>query len=146
MPLRSSVAVFRADVNGGRLEPTDRKIRTEFSVAPHDAGGAQDGELVLAETSERRRLGLPQARVAERLAPWMRARRQPDRDLRPRHPHRVPGSGPGAGARCAPGAAGEREDLRPLPLVTIDGDDARDFDDAVFAEPDNDPKNPAAST
>ena len=28
----------------------------------------------------------------------------------------------------------EREDLRDIPLVTIDGSDARDFDDAVFAE------------
>ena len=29
-----------------------------------------------------------------------------------------------------------REDLRDIPLITIDGEDARDFDDAVFAEPD----------
>jgi ribonuclease R len=29
-----------------------------------------------------------------------------------------------------------REDIRPIPLITIDGEDARDFDDAVFAEPD----------
>lgn len=37
---------------------------------------------------------------------------------------------------------GHREDLRDIPLVTIDGFDARDFDDAVFAEKDLDPQNP----
>ncbi len=31
----------------------------------------------------------------------------------------------------------KREDLRDIPLVTIDGADARDFDDAVFAEKTN---------
>jgi ribonuclease R len=34
-----------------------------------------------------------------------------------------------------------REDLRKLPLITIDPVDAKDFDDAVFAKPDDDPKN-----
>jgi ribonuclease R len=34
-----------------------------------------------------------------------------------------------------------RADLRATPLVTIDGSDARDFDDAVWAEPDPDPAN-----
>ncbi|HEC14834.1 MAG TPA: VacB/RNase II family 3'-5' exoribonuclease, partial [Rhodospirillales bacterium] len=33
-----------------------------------------------------------------------------------------------------------------IPLVTIDGADARDFDDAVWAEPDTDPKNPGGWT
>ena len=42
------------------------------------------------------------------------------------------------GIASRPPAAGRREDLRPLPLVTIDGANARDFDDAVFAEPQGD--------
>lgn len=40
---------------------------------------------------------------------------------------------------------GKRQDLRDYPLVTIDGEDARDFDDAIWAEPDSDPKNPGGS-
>jgi len=39
------------------------------------------------------------------------------------------------GDRVRPGDKRQREDLRELPLVTIDGADARDFDDAVYAEP-----------
>ncbi len=38
-------------------------------------------------------------------------------------------------ARVTPSAKKDRLDLRKLPLVTIDGSDARDFDDAVYAEP-----------
>lgn len=37
---------------------------------------------------------------------------------------------------------GDRVDVRKIPLVTIDGRDSRDFDDAIWAEPDTDPKNP----
>ena len=50
---------------------------------------------------------------------------------------------PQGGSRSkAPAAFFQRTDLRNIPLITIDGEDARDFDDAVFAEPDADPKNP----
>src|SRR5690606_4604790 len=38
------------------------------------------------------------------------------------------------GTRVDPAEVARRVDLRNLPLVTIDGEDARDFDDAVFAE------------
>ncbi|MBT3533497.1 MAG: ribonuclease R, partial [Rhodospirillaceae bacterium] len=40
-----------------------------------------------------------------------------------------------------PVGLGNREDLRHLPLITVDGADARDFDDAIWAAPDDDPKN-----
>ena len=53
--------------------------------------------------------------------------------LRAFWPERVRGLSERIAAR--PPSAGERDDLRELPLVTIDGTNARDFDDAVFAEP-----------
>jgi ribonuclease R len=43
--------------------------------------------------------------------------------------------------KAKPPTLGKRTDLRKIPLVTIDGPDARDFDDAVWAEPDDDRKN-----
>jgi ribonuclease R len=44
-----------------------------------------------------------------------------------------------------PATMAGREDWRDLPLITIDPADAKDHDDAVFAEPDTDEKNPGGA-
>jgi Exoribonuclease R len=89
------------------------------------------------------RFGQPHARVVERLGPHGGPR---SASLLSIYEHDIP---VGFRRRCH-GAGGRgpavgpegRTDLRSMPLVTIDGEDARDFDDAVLAEPDSDPKNP----
>ena len=62
------------------------------------------------------------------------------------HAHGLP-TGFSAAAEAEADAAeppvlGDRVDLRDLPLITIDPSDARDHDDAVFAQPDDDPGEP----
>jgi len=61
------LGVFRRHGEGGRIEPTDRKIKTEYRVVLADTRDAAEGELVLADVLPARRLGQPQARIVERL-------------------------------------------------------------------------------
>jgi len=133
------LGIYRQGREGGRLMPTDRKLRSEFRIALSDSAGAQEGEIVLAEVRASDRLGLPEARVVERLGDSADPR---SFSLIAIHTHGIPTAfAPEALAlagRATPVGLGAREDLRAIPLVTIDGADARDFDDAVWAEPDPD--------
>jgi ribonuclease R len=121
----------------GRIVPTDRRAKAEWLVPPGSEGGAAEGEIVLAEPLPHHRLGLKPARIIERLGAMGDARSV---SLIAIHTHDIPQEFPTAAleeaerARATPLA--RRTDLRDIPLVTIDGEDARDFDDAVFAEPD----------
>ena len=130
------LGVFRRDRDGGRLEPTDRKLRTDFRIAEAEAAGAAEGEIVLAEVLPQRRLGLPQARVVERIGDSADPR---SFSLIAIHTHGIPTGFPEEAlklaAKARPVAPDGRADLRDIPLVTIDGADARDFDDAVWAAP-----------
>jgi ribonuclease R len=131
------IGIFRQTREGIRIEPTERKVKTEFRVAEADSGGAQPGEIVLAEVLPQERFGLPAARVAERIGDSANPRAF---SLIAIHSHGIPVPFPKPAlelaSRAQPVVLGERADLRPIPLVTIDGADARDFDDAVWAEPD----------
>jgi ribonuclease R len=125
-----------------RIVPVNRRIRDEFIVAPGDALDAAPGELVWAETRPGRPLGPRFARVTERLGPTGGARAL---TLITLHDHDIPArfseDALALADRAGPAPLAGREDLRGVALVTIDGEDARDFDDAVFAEPDDDPAN-----
>lgn len=131
--------VARLDRTGRdwRLTPTDRRIRTEFVLDAEPPEGTKQGDLVLAEILPARRLGLPRARIVERVG----AEGDPkSASLIAIFAQDIPTVfSPAAleqARRARPAPHEKREDLRDLPLVTIDGEDARDFDDAVFARPD----------
>jgi ribonuclease R len=121
----------------GRLLPTDRRQKAEWLVPAGEDGGAEPGELVAAEPLPGRPFGLRPVRVVERLGRMedpkavslLVIQSQGIPDVFP------PGALAEAG-RAEPVGLDGREDLRAIPLVTIDGEDARDFDDAVWAAPD----------
>jgi ribonuclease R len=131
--------------SNGRVVPTDKRERNELIVAEGDSGGARPGELVLVEVrgAGANRLGLKHGRVVERLGDLEAPR---STSLIAIHAHGIPTEFPRAAVDEAnaarPVGLEGRTDLRHIPLVTIDPIDARDHDDAVWAEPDPDPKNP----
>jgi len=133
------LGIYHAQPNGGgRIVPTNRRAKAEWLVPAGEDNGAGQGEIVLAEAlPHHRHLGLKPARIIERLGSMNDARAV---SLIVIHTHDIPHAFPPAAldeAREARAVSlGHRVDLRDIPLVTIDGDDARDFDDAVYAEPD----------
>lgn len=133
------LGVFHKLEHGGRIQPTDRRQKADWQVAEIDTMGAEEGEIVLGVPMPSRMYGLKSARVTERLGRMGDARSV---SLVCIHTHDIPDVFPPAAIEQAEAAGptplGTREDLRGIPLVTIDGDDARDFDDAVYAEPDGD--------
>jgi ribonuclease R len=133
----SIVGVFRAEANGGgRIEPTDRRQKSEWVVPSTETMGAASGEIVRAEPLPGGGYGTKPARVTECLGQVTDARSV---SLIAIATHEIPVEFPEAALKEAAKAKatplGKRTDLRDTPLITIDGADARDFDDAVFAEP-----------
>ena len=140
---RRLIGIFRAHRNGGgSIEPVDRKQLRSWSIAKGDEGPGKDGDLVRFDLAKKGRFNVPQARVLESIG-------NPDDQrqisLIAVHSHGIPDDFPESvisesEALTEPTLSG-RTDLRDVPLVTIDPPDARDHDDAVYAEPDTDPAN-----
>ena len=138
------LGIFRSlPGGGGRLIPVDKKaLGRELAIAPNATLDAQDGELVAADVAKEGRFGLPTGRIKERLGSLKGERAV---SLIAIHAHDIPhvfSREALAEAEAAkPADLSGREDWRKLPLVTIDPADAKDHDDAVYAEPDTSPDN-----
>ena len=138
---KAVLGVFMPTSDGGLIEPVSRKMKESFMVARGDTGSAQRGELVsgvtlpgmpsmgMAYAKIEQRLGsLDSPKAASLIAASMHDLPQRFSDEAIREAEKAE----------APTLSKDRVDLRDLPLVTIDGADARDFDDAVYAEPTKD--------
>ena len=142
--LEHAVSAFLGTVEvAGRnawVTAADRRVRLRCTVAHEALAGARDGDWVIARIT-RRESGaeLPQARIERRLDPDRPVELATESALaRFGLPHEFPAAAlreaQAWGTVVDEREAERREDLRGLPLVTIDGEDARDFDDAVYAE------------
>lgn len=122
--------------NGFALMPSNKREKNDFQIEERDLNHAKDGDLVVAEIQPVKHKHLKKkARVVDiigneedpkaisLIASFEKGLRQdfPPKVLQECEGLKVP-------------ELGKREDLRDIPLVTIDGADARDYDDAVFAE------------
>ncbi|MGE0008017.1 MAG: ribonuclease R [Parvibaculaceae bacterium] len=137
------LGIFRhARGQEARIVPIDKKARGDLKVQPGHEGGARSGELVAVEVMRGRGLGLATARVKERLGDITDQR---NISLIAIEHHGIPSEFPARALAEAealkPFSPANRFDLRDYPLITIDPPDARDHDDAVWAEPDDDPRN-----
>ncbi|HMA73844.1 MAG TPA: ribonuclease R [Xanthobacteraceae bacterium] len=139
------LGVFRKLPGGsGRLAPIDKKsLGRELAIPAGATLDAEEGDLVAVEVSRSGRLGLPTAQVRERLGSLATEKAV---SLIAIHAHGIPHVFPHAvlheAEAARPTTLQGREDWREVPFVTIDPVDAKDHDDAVFARPDTDPKNP----
>lgn len=134
------VGTFEESRNFGFVIPDDSRIGTDFFVSKEDFNGAHNGDKVVIEVTkwpEKRRS--PEGKVVEVIG----KKGDPGVDVvsivrKYQLPEEFPGEVLQA-AEAIPLKISEkdrkgRRDLRDLPMVTIDGEDAKDLDDAVSLE------------
>ncbi|HVT36197.1 MAG TPA: ribonuclease R, partial [Nevskiaceae bacterium] len=139
---RDVVGRLHIDQGVSYVIPDNPRVQQDVLIPPDQRAGARHGQMVVAElTALPGSRTLPVGRIKEvlgdHLAPGMEI-------VAAIRAHNLPHEWPAAVEREAeaipatvqPEQMQGREDVRHLPLVTIDGADARDFDDAVHARPD----------
>ena len=136
------VGVLRLEGAHAYMVPIDRKQR-ELDIDPRSVGDAENGDLVAVELVRTTRGRTQRAKIAERIGSM---KSENAISMIALHEHNIPHIFPSevleeAEAIDAVGLSG-REDWRDLPLITIDPKEAKDHDDAVYAEADDHPDNP----
>ncbi len=125
----------------GFVAPDNKRINQDILIPAEHAGGATHGQIVIAAIIEQpSRRTQPIGRIVEVLGEHMAPGMEIDVAIRAYElPHVWPDEVAQAANRFGHEVSDEakrgRIDLRDIPLVTIDGEDARDFDDAVYCEP-----------
>ena len=139
---RTKEVVGRLHVEAGiaYVTPDNPRITHRVLVPGRELGGAQSGQIVLAEIIQPpSRTSGPVGRVTHVLGEHGAPGMETDIAIHSfglpfEFPVDVVAEAEAYGARIPTEAVAGREDLRGLELVTIDGEDARDFDDAVWCE------------
>ena len=124
----------------GSVIPDNARISHDVLIPPKQKNGARHGQIVVAElTDYPSRQSGARGRITEVLGEHLDPGLEIDIVIRS---HGIPYLWSEAVLREAAGFSDEpaeadkrnRVDLRELPFVTIDGEDAKDFDDAVYCE------------
>ena len=143
----SIVGRYFIESNMHFVVPDDQRIAQDIFVLPEHTKGAEPGQVVLLTITKHPTKNFqPVGEITEVLGDYMSPGMEIEIAIRK---HQLPHQWPAAVEKQANGFAAEvkdadfkgREDIRDLPLVTIDGEDARDFDDAVYCEPLSDGRN-----
>ncbi len=135
-PVQATLGILHLSDTVSRIVPIDKKSK-EYTVFEADLNGAKDGDLVSIDVIGGARGSLPRARIREVIGSMATERAVTELALLSHGiPHVFPTPVIEEAEKSGPATMSGREDWRKLTLVTIDPPDAKDHDDAVYAEPD----------
>jgi ribonuclease R len=142
--LSAFLGVIERQGAGLAVRAADRRLALVCAITPGGVHGAVPGDWVIADIKR-----YPSEGAGGEA--WVRKRLDPERPVEMATEAAIARFGLGVefseqaqreahhwGSKVDQAEAARRVDLRELPLVTIDGEDARDFDDAVYAEAEGD--------
>lgn len=135
------VGRFFIESNIAFVVPDDQRIKQDILISPDDILTAKHGQVVVVAISQRpskrnNARGKVVEVLGEPMAPGMEIEiALREHDLPHQWPPEVTEETNSIAEHVSEQAKLSRVDCRHLPLVTIDGEDARDFDDAVYCQP-----------